>query len=210
MNGYLRRKCVNYANYSPIHGESSTIIELANTETGRSWQNKLLRCLSVCWAQRIQVLLSLWAISPGTATRMASMNGQCSWENRQLRCKSECWAQSIQVLLSVCAISSSLYNFYCQYKRAAQLLKLTVEVQKRVLGPESPDTLLSMHNLARSYYLHGKYRRAMQLGEQTVELRKRVLVAEHPSTPRSMHNLACCYHSQGQYEWEVPLLKPID
>lgn len=56
MNGYLRRKCVNYANYSSIHGESSTIIELANTETGRSWQNKLLRCLRVCWAQRIQVL----------------------------------------------------------------------------------------------------------------------------------------------------------
>jgi tetratricopeptide (TPR) repeat protein len=68
-----------------------------------------------------------------------------------------------------------------------------------VLGPEHPDTLYSMNNLAEAYCSHGKYAQAEALQSQTLEIRRRVLGPEHPSTLYSMNRLANIYHQQGKY-----------
>jgi hypothetical protein len=52
--------------------------------------------------------------------------------------------------------------------------------QRRVLGPDHPDTLYSMSNLASVYRRQGKYAQAEALHSQTLEVRRRVLGAEHP------------------------------
>jgi hypothetical protein len=65
-----------------------------------------------------------------------------------------------------------------------------METSARVLGPEHPDTLTSMSNLASTYRNQGRWKEAESLGVQVMERRKRVLGLEHPSTLTSMANLA--------------------
>ena len=67
---------------------------------------------------------------------------------------------------------------YCSLGRmeeAAQLHKETLEIRKRALGPEHPDTLQSMNGLASSYRSLGRTKQAAQLHEETLEIQKRAL-----------------------------------
>ena len=70
------------------------------------------------------------------------------------------------------------------------LYKQTLELRKRVLGDEHPDTLRSMNNLARFYSKLGQHQEAMQLDKQTVEAQQRILGPAHPSTLSSARKLA--------------------
>ena len=61
---------------------------------------------------------------------------------------------------------------------------------KAKLGPDHPDTLTSMNNLATGYQAAGKLDLALPLFEQTLKLRKAKLGPDHPDTLTSMNNLA--------------------
>lgn len=54
------------------------------------------------------------------------------------------------------------------------------EVQRRVFGPEHPDTLASMNLLAAIYSDGGKYGQAEALDSKVLEVSRRVLGPEHP------------------------------
>src|SRR3954464_11961823 len=71
-----------------------------------------------------------------------------------------------------------------------------MEVHGRVLGPEHPDTLISMANLASTYRNQGRWKEAEELGMQVMEVHSRVLGPEHPDTLANMHNLAYTLCSQ--------------
>lgn len=49
-----------------------------------------------------------------------------------------------------------------------------LDLQKRVIGDEHPDTLLSMSNLAASYSRLGQFQKAMDLHKQTLELQRHI------------------------------------
>ncbi|KAE8397202.1 purine and uridine phosphorylase [Aspergillus pseudonomiae] len=101
-----------------------------------------------------------------------------------------------------------------RWKEAAELEVQVMELCKQVLGPEHPDTLTSMANLALIYRNQGRWKEAeeLQLQEielwamegsrraalQVIELYKEVLGPEHPHTLTSMANLASTYRDQGQ------------
>ncbi len=61
------------------------------------------------------------------------------------------------------------------------------------LGPDHPDTLASMHNLAISYSDAGQSDRALKLCEETLALRKAKLGPDHPDTLRTQNSLAASY-----------------
>jgi tetratricopeptide (TPR) repeat protein len=73
------------------------------------------------------------------------------------------------------------------------------------LGPEHPDTLISMNNLANVYWSQGNYEQAETLYGQTMEIQRRVLGSEHPDTLLSMGNLAATYADEGKYAQAEPL-----
>jgi serine/threonine protein kinase/tetratricopeptide (TPR) repeat protein len=66
-------------------------------------------------------------------------------------------------------------------------------------GPDDPDTLASMGNLANSYADLGQYADALKLREETLALQKAKLGPDHPDTLMSMHNLAHSYAALGRY-----------
>ncbi|KAL5392945.1 hypothetical protein DPSP01_000636 [Paraphaeosphaeria sporulosa] len=80
-----------------------------------------------------------------------------------------------------------------RYKEAEELFVQVMEMSKRVLGEEHPDTLLSMGNLASTYRNQGRWKEAEELSVQVMETRKRVLGEEHPDMLLSMGNLASTY-----------------
>jgi Flp pilus assembly protein TadD len=69
-----------------------------------------------------------------------------------------------------------------------------------VLGPEHPNTLAIMSNLALVLNSQGKYEEAEVMNRQTLALREKVIGPEHPDTLVSMSNLAAVLDRQGKYE----------
>jgi eukaryotic-like serine/threonine-protein kinase len=67
------------------------------------------------------------------------------------------------------------------------------------LGPDHPETLRSMVNLATSYYALGRRGDALKLREESLAARKRVLPADHPDTLSSMVNLSTSYFALGRH-----------
>ena len=86
-----------------------------------------------------------------------------------------------------------------QYVEAEQMCRRTLELRRKVLGPEHPNTLTSMSELASALSSQGKYVEAEQMHQQTLELRRKVLGPEHPDTLTSMSELASALRSQGKY-----------
>ena len=82
---------------------------------------------------------------------------------------------------------------------AEQLEDRVLDMRKKLLGAEHPDTLTSMANLASTYMNQGRWSEAEQLDIQVMDTRKKILGAEHPHTLTSMANLASTYWNQGRW-----------
>ncbi|KAF2178893.1 TPR-like protein, partial [Zopfia rhizophila CBS 207.26] len=74
-----------------------------------------------------------------------------------------------------------------------------LEMRKRMLGADHPDTLSSMTQLALTYDNQGRWSQAEELCLQVMETSKSVLGAEHHSTLTTMANLASVYRNQGRW-----------
>jgi tetratricopeptide (TPR) repeat protein len=92
-----------------------------------------------------------------------------------------------------------------QYKEAEPLWNSALAMCERVLGPEHPNTLTSLNNLAALYRSQGKYEQAEPLYQRALAGRQRVLGPEHPNTLNIVNNLANLYQNQGKYEQAEPL-----
>jgi serine/threonine protein kinase len=80
-----------------------------------------------------------------------------------------------------------------EWGQAAEQFEQAHALFTRYRGPDDPDTLTSMHNLASSYETLGRHAEAFKLREQTLAARKRVLPPDHPDTLKTMMNLANSY-----------------
>jgi tetratricopeptide (TPR) repeat protein len=91
-------------------------------------------------------------------------------------------------------------NKEIRYAEAEKLERKTLDIRRRVLGPEHPDTLTSMDSLAlflRSSEL--RKAEAETLYRETLDIRRRVLGPEHPDTLTSMLGLANVVSDEGHY-----------
>jgi tetratricopeptide (TPR) repeat protein len=85
------------------------------------------------------------------------------------------------------------------WEHAEQLGVQVMDMRKKVLGAEHPDTLLSMTNLATTYADMGNLHQAEQLESQVFNMRKKLLGTEHPDILESMANLATIYSKKGKW-----------
>jgi tetratricopeptide (TPR) repeat protein len=79
------------------------------------------------------------------------------------------------------------------------MFRQTLEIQKRVNGPEHPDTLLTMANLANTLHDQKKDEEAESLYVATIAARRRVLGPEHPDTVKSETELVQIYAHAKKY-----------
>ncbi|MFZ1137931.1 MAG: tetratricopeptide repeat protein, partial [Candidatus Sulfotelmatobacter sp.] len=96
-------------------------------------------------------------------------------------------------------VMGDVYDNLGLYSRAQALQQKTVEIRRRTLGPENPETLKSMSALAVTLRKQGHFTEAETLQRQTLDAQRRVLGAEDPDTLRSMYNLGRILWGKGRY-----------
>jgi len=82
---------------------------------------------------------------------------------------------------------------------AAEQFQRARTIFTKQLGPDHPNTLRSMNNLAKSYSDLGRHADALKLNEETLTLMKAKLGPDHPDTLISMSNLANSYEALGRH-----------
>jgi tetratricopeptide (TPR) repeat protein len=99
-----------------------------------------------------------------------------------------------------------LYIRQGRYNEAEPLFVKSLEIRRRILGEEHPDTLKSMTLLGVLRRVQGRNNEAEQLSAKALEIQRRVLGEEHPDTLMTMHNLGWSYLLQKRYSEAEPLL----
>ncbi|MFL5330876.1 MAG: tetratricopeptide repeat protein [Gemmataceae bacterium] len=97
------------------------------------------------------------------------------------------------------------FRYLGQIDIAEQQFRRARDLFTTKLGPDHPDTLTSMNNLARSYTDLGRHPESVVLNEETLKRRKARLGPDHPDTLTSMANLATVYGYLGRYPEQIVL-----
>ena len=108
------------------------------------------------------------------------------------------WSNDPELKAKMMYTMGKTYASLGLYTRAQPLIEGAVEIQRRVLGPEHPDTLSSLNLLASDLRRQGHYAEAEKLNRETLDMRRRVLGPEHPDTLVSMNSLASDLWKEGQ------------
>ena len=82
------------------------------------------------------------------------------------------------------------------YAQARPLLERELAIREKALGPEHPDTAVSLNNLASLLKAQGDLAAARPLYERALAICEKALGPEHPSTATSLANLALLLQAQ--------------
>ncbi len=80
-----------------------------------------------------------------------------------------------------------------EYEQAREQLEQARALWTRHRGPDHPNTLRTMNNLAASYAALNRPAEALKLREEVLAIQKRALPKDHPDTLTGMGNLAASY-----------------
>ena len=95
-------------------------------------------------------------------------------------------------------VMGDVYNSLGLTAQSKPLVTEALDLQRSVLGPESPDALASKSLMSVLLLSEGKFADAEKLERETLAARQRVLGPEHPDTARSMSRLARVLTWQGR------------
>jgi tetratricopeptide (TPR) repeat protein len=93
------------------------------------------------------------------------------------------------------------------YSRARPLYERALAIAEKALGPEHPDTALSLNNLALLLKDQGDLAGARPLNERALAIYEKARGPEHPHTALSLNNLAGQLRDQGDLAGARPLLE---
>ena len=95
------------------------------------------------------------------------------------------------------------------YPNAQRQMERALDLRRRALGTENPETLSAMDDLAVAYSHEGKYTQAEPLLRKVLEVYTRVLGPENLNTLQAMNNLATLYEDEGKDAQTEPLLRKV-
>ncbi|WP_052402549.1 tetratricopeptide repeat protein [Muricoccus aerilatus] len=93
------------------------------------------------------------------------------------------------------------------YAQARSLHERALLIRENTLGPEHPDTAMSLNNLALVLREQGDLAGARPLFERALLIRENALGPEHPDTAMSLNNLALLLRGQGDLAGARPLFE---
>ena len=83
------------------------------------------------------------------------------------------------------------YSYLGRHLDAVKLYVETLALERTTLGPDHPETLMTMNNLAVSDVALGRPAEALKLHEETLAIQKAKLGPVHPDTLMTLYNIAC-------------------
>jgi tetratricopeptide (TPR) repeat protein len=94
-----------------------------------------------------------------------------------------------------------------RYAEAEPLLRRSLAIYERTLGPDDPAVATSLNSLARLYHDEGRYAEAEPLVRRSLGIREKALGPGDPALAASQISLATLYQAEGRYAEAEPLLK---
>jgi len=94
-----------------------------------------------------------------------------------------------------------------KYAQAQPLFEKALEMRRRLLSDDHPDTATSYDNVATNLDAQGKHVAAQPLHEKALEMRRRLLSDDHPDTAIGYGTLALNLNAQGKYAQAQPLFE---
>jgi tetratricopeptide (TPR) repeat protein len=94
---------------------------------------------------------------------------------------------------------AALYFKQARYAEAEPLMKRSLTILEKGLGPEHPAVAPSLNNLAMLYRTESRYAEAEPLFKRSLEIGEKALGPDHPDVASSLHSLAVLYEKQGRY-----------
>jgi CHAT domain-containing protein/tetratricopeptide (TPR) repeat protein len=92
-----------------------------------------------------------------------------------------------------------------KYAQAQPLVEKMLEIYRRLLTDDHPDTATCTNNVAHILQGQGKYAQAQPLYEKALEVQRRLLTDDHPVTAFTYDNLSANLDAQGKYTEGQPL-----
>jgi non-specific serine/threonine protein kinase/serine/threonine-protein kinase len=99
-----------------------------------------------------------------------------------------------QLLMTI----GTVYESLGLYPQTQKLLEKSLELRRRALGPQHPDTLRTMNELGHILRLEGRLTESEKLLRETLESERRVLGPENPDTLLCMIELSNTLRNQGR------------
>src|SRR5262249_53859022 len=90
---------------------------------------------------------------------------------------------------------------------AVPLFEQTLKLRKARLGPDHPETLRTMHNLGKAYWMGKRFDRSIALAEEVSKRQEARLGRDHLATVEALANLGVNYKSAGRLDKAIPLLE---
>ncbi len=81
---------------------------------------------------------------------------------------------------------------------AEKLVRQTLEIERRALGPEHTDTLVTLKSLGTILKSEKQYPESEKVFRETLAGRRRALGDDHPNTAESAYDLACVLALEGK------------
>ena len=91
------------------------------------------------------------------------------------------------------------------YAKALLLFERVLAINEKALGPQHPNTAMSLSNLATVYNSMGDYAKALPLYERAMAINEKALGSQHPNTATILDNLAQLYRNMGDYDKALSL-----
>ena len=101
------------------------------------------------------------------------------------------------------------FSYLAEHEQARSQFERAWELNMRNQGPEHPDTLVSMTELASSYANLNRPTEALKMREEVLEVQKRMLPRNHHDTLVSMHNLASSYSETNRRAEALKLFEEV-
>jgi non-specific serine/threonine protein kinase/serine/threonine-protein kinase len=94
-----------------------------------------------------------------------------------------------------------------QYVQAETLMRRSIDLQSRRLGPDHSDLAPALNNLGGLYWTMGRYTDALPLYERVRKTFERTLDPSHPDVAAVYNNLAETYWKLGRFDEAEPLFR---
>ncbi|HEV2000239.1 MAG TPA: tetratricopeptide repeat protein, partial [Xanthobacteraceae bacterium] len=99
------------------------------------------------------------------------------------------------------------YAALAAYAQTRPLFERALAMREKALGPEHPDTVTSLNNLAVLLHAQGDLAGARPLFEHALAIRETALGPEHPDTATTLNHLAALLQAQGDLASARPLFE---
>jgi eukaryotic-like serine/threonine-protein kinase len=108
-------------------------------------------------------------------------------------------AEDPELQAEMMQVMGNVYDSLGLYSKAESLLRQAVEIRRRTMGANNPETFKSMSDLADVLDQKSNYREAEKWSRETLDARRRVLGPENRDTLSSISLLALILDDEGHY-----------